>query len=277
MPGNIDLSIIIVATNEKDHLERCLSSVQKSLVRYSLETIVIDNASLDGTSGMVASLFPQARLIRNRKKKGYIENNNAAMRLARGRYFLVLNSDIDLGSHTLETMLDFMESRPDAGVSACRLTFDDGDLQYTCRRFPTPLTYLFRFPHFLRWMKAARGLSRSPVVDRYLMRDYDHKTTREVDWFLSAFFLMRRSALEDVGMFSRWLFQPFYLEDMEWCFRARLKGWKAYYVPGVSAVHFYRRGSVRKFSRLSLVHMGNICVFYLLHGWQMALGRHRER
>ena len=271
-----DVSIIIVGTNEREHLARCLRSIAASPTKYTLETIVIDNASTDGTSDMVRRDFPGVRLIRRERRLGYIENNNFAMGFARGRYFLLLNSDIDLGLTTLETMVGFMDARPEAGVSACRLTFDDGDLQLTCRRFPTPLTYLCRLPHFLRWLKISKNFSKNRVVESYLMRDYDHQHTREVDWMLSAFFLLRRSAVDDIGMFSRWLVQPFYLEDMEWCFRAWVRGWKVYYVPEVSAVHFYRRGSVKKFSKLSLVHMANILIFFTLHAREMIFHSHRR-
>lgn len=271
-----DLSIIIVGTNERDFLYNCLKSIAQSQITYNIEIIVVDNASSDGTAAMVKERFPEAKLIINKKKLGYIINNNLAMAYAKGRYILLLNSDIELHPDTLQTMVKFMDAHSDAAVSACKLTFDDGTLQLTCRRFPTPLTYISRIPHFFRWLKLSKGLSRNRFVHSYLMMDYDHKTAREVDWVLSALFLMRRSAIDDIGLLDNNLVQPFYLEDMDWCFRARVRRWKVYYVPETSAIHFYRRASVKSFSKLSFVHLANILIFYRKHWLKMLLKKHRR-
>ncbi|MHC4122174.1 MAG: glycosyltransferase family 2 protein [Planctomycetota bacterium] len=273
----VDLSIIIVGTNEKDFVYKCLDSILKSKVTYSVETILVDNASTDGTSSMVKDQFDSIELICNQEKKGYIYNNNLAMRKAKGRYILLLNADIELQYNTLQVMVDFMDRHKDVAVSACRLTFDDGTLQLTCRRFPTPLTYICRVPHFFHWIKIGKKFAISPIVHKYLMMDYDHKENRDVDWFLSAFFLMRRSAIDDLGMLDEKLVQPFYLEDMDWCFKAHVKGWRVCYVPEVYAVHHYRRDSVKKFGKLSIVHLLNIIIFFKKHAVSMLLHRHRKK
>jgi len=271
----LDVSIIVVGTNEKDDINRCLNSIAKSKVNFTMETILVDNASNDGTTEMVKSYFKDVKIIRNEQKLGYIYNNNLAMRMAGGRYILLLNADIDLDNNTLQFMVNFMDKHPEAAVSGCKLVFDDGALQLTCRQFPTPLIYLARLPHFLRWLKFGKRFSSTAVVHRYLMRDYDHKQTREVDWLLSAFFLLRKSAIEDIGMLSKRLLQPFYLEDVEWCFRAHVKKWKVYYVPEAQAIHSYKRGSVKTFGKLSWVHLGNILIFFMMHGFEMLLKKHR--
>ena len=108
------------------------------------------------------------------------------------------------------------------------------------------------------------------------MKDFDHASTRCVDWVLSALFLMRRSVIEQIGGLDNKLFQPYYLEDVEWCFRARINGFKAYYVPEVYAIHYYRRESVKKFGKLSLVHLLNILYFFNKHGLSLLLGKHKE-
>lgn len=273
----IDVSIIIVGTNERDHMFKCLNSIRNSATTYTIETIAIDNASQDGTSDMIRKQFSEVILIRNEKKLGYICNNNLGMKIAKGRYIFLLNSDIELQKNTLQVMMDFMERHTDCAVSACKLTFDDGTLQLTCRRFPTPLTYLSRISHFFRWVKLSKNLSHNRFVHSYLMLDYDHKTAREVDWALSAAFLMRKSANSDIGVYGEQLVQPFYLEDMDWCFRAHVKGWKVYYIAEVCAVHYYRRDSVKKFGKLSFVHMANILIFYKKHWLEMLLRKHRRQ
>ena len=272
----MDVSIIVVGTNERHHLEKCLASIRQSKTTYSVEVIVVDNASSDGTYEMVKATYPGVRLIRLEEKKGYIHNNIMATQQSRGRYVLLLNSDIELMPDTLQRMVDFMEKTPDAAVSSSRLLFEDGTLQLTCRKFPTPLIYLSRLPHFFRWIKAGKRFSNHALVRDYLMLDVDHTKTRSVDWVLSALFLMRRSAMDKIGGLDPNLFQPFYLEDVEWCFRAKINGYKTYYVGEAHAIHYYRRDSVRKFGRLSIVHMLNILYFFNKHGLSMILGKHRQ-
>jgi len=267
----LDLSIIIVGTNEKDFIIKCLKSIRLSNTKYSIETIVVDNASSDGTSDIVRSIFKEVKLIRNEKKLGYIENNNIVMKQALSRYILMLNADIELQPNTLQYMIEFMDTHLDAAVSACKLIFNDGTLQLTCRKFPTPLIYLARLPHFFRWIKGIKRFAKNKIVSDYLMIDYDHKTTHQVDWLLTAFFLMRRKAIDEIGMLDENLFPPFYLEDVEWCFRAKLNGWKVYYVPEVYSIHYYNRGSVKKFNKLSIIHIFNIFVFFKKHGISMLL------
>lgn len=272
----VDVSIIIAGTNEKGYVEKCLNSISESNTTYRSEVIVVDNASIDGTAEMVRGKYKDVRLICNKEKKGYIYNNNLAMKDAVGRYILILNADIELKKDTLQTMLDFMEKHPDAAVSSCRLNFSDGDLQLTCRRFPTPFTYISRIPHFFRWFKAGKKFADTKEVRRYLMLDYDHAATRKVNWVLSALFLMRKSVIDEIGMFSDDLVQPFYLEDMDWCFRSHEAGYNVYYIPETSAVHYYQRDSVKKFGWLSIVHMLNIAIFFRNHGWAMLRGRHKK-
>ncbi len=273
---SIDVSIIIVGTNEREFVYKCLKSIADSVTRYNVETILVDNASCDGTSDMVRKDFPGIILIRNEKKQRYIHANHAATRIAKGRYVLLINSDIELQPDTLQLMIGFMDGHPDAAASSCKLTFDDGTLQLNCRRFPTPLTYFARLPHFFRWIKIGKRFASNDIVKRYLMLDYDHKELRQVDWLVSAFFLLRKEAIDDIGMLDDKMVPPFYLEDVDWCFRAHRKGWKVYYVPQTYAVHYYKRGSVKKFNRLSIVHFLNILIFYKKHAWPMLLRKHRK-
>ncbi len=272
----IDVTIIVVGTNEKADLERCLPSIQGSRTSFKFETILVDNASTDGTYDWAREKFPDIKVIRTSRKEGYIANNNRAMKEGSGRYFLLLNSDIELKPDTLDYTLRFMDAHPNGAAASCKLLFDDGSLQLTARRFPTPLVYLARLPHFFRWLKFMKPLAKNAVVSRYLMMDYDHEHARQVDWCVSAFFLLRRKAIEEVGPVGQGLLQPFYLEDVDFCFRALMKGWKTYYIPEVTAFHFYKRGSVSKLGRLSFVHMGNILIFYAKNGLNMMLGRHRR-
>lgn len=271
-----DISLITVSTNEADDLEKCLASIYQETHDFSFEVLVVDNASTDGTRELLAR-YPQVRVLTTRERKGYIENNNLAIAEARGRYFLTMNADVVLQPGTLKYMLEFKDEHPDAALGACRLMFEDGSLQPTCRNFPTPMTYLSRLPHFLGWIPGMRRLASNRRSQRYVMGDYDHRQTRPVDWVISAFFMMRRSVVEEIGPFSPDLRQPFYLEDVDWCFRAHVAGYRVYYVPEVWATHLYRQSSVSGLNRLSFVHLANILIFFRNNGWSMLLGKHRRQ
>lgn len=274
MKSRLILSIIIVGTNEKKFVFKCLDSIFKSNFEHELDVIVIDNASNDGTSEMLKEHLAHVKMISNAKKMSYMYNNNLGIKSAQGEYILILNSDIELQSDTLQLLVDFMESHPEAAASACKLTFEDGTLQLTCRRFPSPLTYFCRIPHFFRWIKINKKFLSNRIISKYLMLDYDHQKTKEVDWILSALMLMRKSAVNDIGLLDEKLMPPFYLEDMDWCYRAHLKGWQIYYVPETSAKHYYRRDSVKRFGKLSFVHLFNVLIFFRKHGIQLIFNQH---
>lgn len=271
----VDVSLITVSTNEADDLTKCLASIDRDDHGLELEILVVDNASTDDTRDVLAA-YPDIRVLRTTTRKGYIENNNLAIREARGRYVLTMNADVVLEPGALAHMVAFMDRHPDAAVSACRLMFEDGSLQLTCRQFPTPLVYLSRLPHFFGWIPGVRRFADNGIARRYVMRDYDHRETRNVDWVISAFFLMRRSVIDEIGPFASYLRQPFYLEDVDWCFRAHLAGYRVYYVPEVWSTHCYRQTSVSGLNKLSLVHLANTSIFFAKHGWSMLLGRHRR-
>ncbi|MEM9291649.1 MAG: glycosyltransferase family 2 protein [Acidobacteriota bacterium] len=273
--SSIDISLITVSTNEADDLEKCLPSIFEEEHDFNIEVIVVDNASTDGTRDLLAQ-YPEVKVLTMTERKGYIENNNIALAEAQGRYLLTMNADVVLQPGTLKYMLDFMDQNPDAALGACRLMFEDGSLQLTCRRFPTPMTYLSRLPHFLGWIPGLKRFSNNSQSKRYVMGDYDHRETRTVDWVISAFFMMRRSVVEEIGPFARNLRQPFYLEDVDWCFRAHVAKYRVYYVPEVWATHFYRQSSVRGLNRLSFVHLANILIFFRNNGWSMLRGKHRR-
>ncbi|MBW2046461.1 MAG: glycosyltransferase [Deltaproteobacteria bacterium] len=194
----INVSVVIPVYNDCRNTRQCLSSLFDTDFK-EFEVILIDNASRDGTKEAVEERFKNTVILRNQRRMGYIYNNNRAIERSQGRYILLLNADTELREDTLQIMLDFMEKNPKTAVSGCKLMFDDGTLQLTCRRFPTPLVYIARIPHFFRWIKTGKKFATSRVTRRYLMLDYDHKDSREVDWVLSAFFLMRKSTIAEIG------------------------------------------------------------------------------
>lgn len=136
----LDLSIIIVNWNGKDLLARCLQCVESTVKKITYETYVVDNASTDGSQDMVRHDFPNIKLIANKDNVGFAVANNQAIKIAAGRYILLLNSDAFVKENTLDYMVKFMDEHPEVGMSSCKLTYEDGSLQRSCATFPTLAT-----------------------------------------------------------------------------------------------------------------------------------------
>jgi asparagine synthase (glutamine-hydrolysing) len=235
--GGPDLSVVVVSWNTRDHLKACLKSVAQRLATVDHEVIVVDNASGDGSPEMVAERFPSARLIRNPFNEGFGRANNQAMRVAQGRWILLLNSDAVLVDDSIAALVraldrDCAEGGPlaDVGVAHCRLLFPDGRLQYTAYRFPTLARALFEGLGLYK-------LTSSEFAAEMLLGGYwDHARERDVDWVAGSFMLLPRRVFEVTGGFDERFFM--YGEDLEWCYRIRDHGWRARFFPQARIVHY---------------------------------------
>jgi GT2 family glycosyltransferase len=230
-----DLSIIIVNWNTKYFLSQSIESIKTHTKKVSFEIIVVDNFSSDGSPEMMEKEFPEVTLIKNRKNEGFGRANNQGLARARGKYILFLNSDVAVQENCLDRMFEFMEKNPEVGVSSCRLTFPDGSLQHSCRRFPS-------FKVFFSMMIGLRYFFPNLKIFReYLMLDWDHSDRREVDQIMGSFMFVRRDVLDQVGSFDEryWM----YFEEVDLCLRIKRKGWKIVHYPYAAAVHFLSKSS----------------------------------
>lgn len=249
------LSIIIVSYNSLTVLKPCLESLQRQSLAHDSEIIVVDNASSDGCPAMVARDFPRVKLIANSKNVGYSKGVNIGIREARGSLFLILNPDTVVGEDSIERLVTFMENRTDAGIVGPKLVFYDGNIQYSCRRFYNWKVLLLRRTFLGKIFK------NSNAVKRHLMLDYDHEELREVDWLLGAAMLVRREAVESVGLMDERFF--LYFEDVDWCYRMKQKGWKVYYYPQSVITHGYARDSAQKvLNRSVIAHLASLIRYY---------------
>ena len=205
----MDLSIIIVSYNTKDLLKQCLDSIYGKVQDISFEIFVVDNNSQDGSPKMVKNLFPQVKLIENKENKGFASANNLAIKRSNGKYVLLLNSDTIVLPGSLSKMVQFMDETPKAGATGCKLINPDGSLQ-----------------------SFGRGLKR--------VRE---KGVREVNWVEAACLMVRQRVIDGIGLMDENFF--FYSEDMDWCRRIRLAGWKIFCISQAKIIH-YGRGSTRK-------------------------------
>ena len=237
--GAPDLSIVTVSHNHLPLIEKCLASLYSISCSSTFEIVVVDNACSDGTGAWVAANYPQLMVIRNDAKQGYAANANMAMRAqANGRYVLLMNPDVEALPRLLDALVEFMDDHPDVGIAGPKLMNLDDTLQPSCRRFSTPGSILVRGLHL-------DGILRSTsLMRRYLMDDFDHEAVADVDWVTGALMIVRRAAMDVVGVMDERYF--LYSEDQDWCCRMWQGGWRVCYVPRARAIHAHLREGIRK-------------------------------
>jgi hypothetical protein len=230
-PDALTLSAIVVSYNTRDMTLDCLRSLHAALEGIDSEIIVVDNASTDGSVAAIREQFPAARLIARESNAGFGAANNEAMRLARGQFFLLLNSDAFPEKTAISTLLAFARGNPRAGILGPRLSNADGSLQVSCHPFPTPL---FAWRENL-WL--TRGYSRWP-----------HDSVRPVDFLIGACLLVRREACREVGGFDETFFM--YSEEADWQRRMRDAGWERVFVPDARVTHLGGASGAKEEARI---------------------------
>lgn len=255
---NPDLSIVIVNYNVKDYLRQALSAIYQSQGDFAYEVFVVDNASVDGSVSMVKRNFPQVNLIASRKNLGFSGGNNLALKRANGRYVLLLNPDAIVACDTLANMIEFMDENPDVGASGCKILNPDGTFQLNSRRsIPTIKISLAKL------LRLDKLFPNSKKFARYNMTYFDPDESRDVEALMGAFFMVRREALEDVGLLDDTFFM--YGEDLDWSYRFTKAGWKIWYYPKTTIVHHYRKSSSQKPLQTAYVFHTAMAIFYNKH------------
>lgn len=233
------LSIVIVNWNTEALLRDCLASIAANPPAGRYEVIVVDNASTDGSAAMVRDVFPEVKLLANGENVGFAGANNQGMEASTGDTILLLNSDTVVRAGALEALLQFMESHPQAGAAGARLLNPDGSLQHSCSPLPTLLRegmHLFHLDH----------------RQRRAMQAWDVTRPRPVDVLLGACMLLRRAAVEQVGLLDEGYFM--YSEEVDYCRRLQEAGWTLYWAPQAEVVHYggqsTRQAATEMFLRL---------------------------
>jgi hypothetical protein len=234
----MDISIVIVNWNTRDMLRACLASIPPDVDALRNELIVIDNASVDGSADMVEREFPGVRLIRNPDNRGFAAATNQGLRIARGRYLLLLNSDTLVHGDVLERSAAYMDAHPQVGMMGCKVLNEDGSTQLTCSRFPS----------FLNLVVQTLGLNRLDRprwFSRYQMLHWARDDEREVEVISGCYLLARRETVVQIGLLDEAFF--LYGEETDWCRRCADAGWKLVFAP-VGTITHYGSGSSRKLS-----------------------------
>lgn len=238
------LSICIVNYKVKEELSECLISIQKAMQTIETEVFVVDNNSQDGSCELIRESYPWVHLIANTENIGFARANNQAIRSAQGEYILILNPDTILVEDTISMIISFMESHPDAGALGVRMVDSYGHfLPESKRGFPSPwvafckISGLYRlFPH-------------SDTFNHYYLGALAEHETSPVEILAGACMLLRRTVLDEVGLFDEAYF--LYGEDIDISYRILCKGYTNYYYPETTIIH--RKGaSTRKLSYKSV-------------------------
>jgi len=228
-PIAVDISVVIVGWNAKRYLELCLESLAEAPPKRTMEILVVDNASIDGTSEMIQTRFPHVKLIRSAENLGFSKGNNLAIRQCRRRYIALVNPDVIVFPGCLDALADFLDQNPDVGNVGPRVFNPDMTQQSTCRRFPS------LWNNFC----SASGLESVFKGNRFFAGEhmffFPHDRTLAIDVLVGCFSTIRRETFEAVGLLDEDLFM--YGDDVDWCRRCWKAGWKVVFYPGARAIH----------------------------------------
>ncbi|MFH1081404.1 MAG: glycosyltransferase family 2 protein [Pseudomonadota bacterium] len=271
----MDISFIIVNWNTRDLLQNCLASISKAISDIRHEIIVVDNASGDGSVTMMHEKYPHVKVIQNNENRGFGAANNQAMRIMAGRYAVLLNSDTALTENAVYELFSFMENHPEAAMACGQLLNADGSKQNSIAAFPGLLTLVTN-----------TSLLEVLIPKKYPSKRYAYKQPIEIDSAIGACLLVRKAAIDTVGLFDERYF--FFFEETDWAYRMKQSGWKVYHVPTAfiyhlqgqsigrdirSRIEFYRSRYqfFRKWkSRPSFILISAVIVIRLCINWLLA-------
>lgn len=254
------LSIIIVNYRNYELTIKCIKSVKASIKNINYEIIVIDNDSPNQSYEKILNEFNNdnvVSVIKNNKNSGFGAANNLGAEKAGGEYVLFLNPDIVVVGNAIEKMLNKIKEDSEIGLLSGKLLNDDRSVQYSCRRIlPLNKFLCCRTPI----SKLVSKNKKEQYDFEYLMKDFNHDVSSEVEWVMGACVLMRKEFFFEVGKFSKEYFM--YFEDVDLCYKVRKKGKKVYYLADAELIHLHRQESTKKLSKMTMIHLKSMSKFY---------------
>lgn len=221
------LTTIIVSYNTRHLLDECLADLHAAeAVIGGGACVVVDNASRDGSAEHLQAHHPDVELIRLDRNVGFGRANNAALPKVHTPFVLLLNTDAFMTPESLKLSIDYMNAHPRCGVLGARLLNRDGSLQPSARRFPTPWNTFLLQAGLERWFRG------TPRIDPAV---FDAERAQECDWVPGCYYLIRKSVIDQVGLFDPLFF--LYAEEVDLCRRVKNAGWQVHYFPDARVVH----------------------------------------
>lgn len=240
------LAVIIVNYNVKYFLKQCLESVYNSTNLSDIEVYVVDNDSKDGSVEMVTQSFPEVKLIANKENVGFSTANNQAIKQTNAKYVVLLNPDTLVQSTSFEKVIQFMDTHPDAGGLGVKMIDGNGKfLPESKRGLPTPEVAFYKIFGFSKLFPKSRKYG------KYHLGYLDNDSTHQIDVLSGAFMVMRKETLDQVGLLDEDFFM--YGEDIDLSYRITQGGYKNYYYPGTTIIHY--KGESTKKSSVNYVYV----------------------
>ena len=242
----VDMSIVLVCWNNKAYLDPCLKSLYEGGVKSSFDVVVVDNGSTDGSQQMLAEKYPQVMLIQNEGNVGLGKASNQGIEATKGRHVLLLNNDTLVNGPALDVLVEYLDAHPEAGATAGKLLNPDGSFQSGFAPFSTLLEEFLIVTH----------------IGELLWPGYpshgDSNEIKETGWMSSACLLVRRAALDKIGLLDESYF--IYGDEADLQYRLNRAGWKVVFLPNSSIIHFGGR-SMDRWKRRKMVYRGKM-MFY---------------
>lgn len=256
--SNPRLSVIIVNYNVEYFLAQCLHSVRKAALQADIQTIMVDNNSSDGSVEMTRRLFPEVKVIANKDNRGFSKANNQAIRISKADYVLLLNPDTLVEEDTFKKCIEFMDAHPNSGGLGVKMVDGKGQfLAESKRGLPTPMVAFYKI----------FGLStlfpKSKTFGQYHMGHLDKNETHKIDILAGAFMMMRKTALDKVGLLDEEFFM--YGEDIDLSWRIRLGGYDNYYFPETRIIHYKGESTKKSSVNYVLVFYNAMIIFAKKH------------
>jgi GT2 family glycosyltransferase len=242
----VDMSIVLVCWNNKDYLDPCLKSLYDAGLENSFDVIVVDNGSTDGSQEMLREKYPDVKIIQNDHNVGLGKASNQGIEATTGEFILLLNNDTIVNKHALDSLANFMREHPDAGAVGGKLLNPDGSFQSGYGDFST------------LWEEFLIAIRLGELSKPGYPLHGDSDTVCEVGWMSSANLLVRRKTLDDIGMLDESYF--IYGDETDLQYRMHQAGWKVYYIPDATTIHYGGR-SMNRWKRRRMVYRGKM-LFY---------------
>ena len=247
--------------NTRGLVKNCIKNAKASAGNIQYEIIVVDNGSYDGVEQMLKDEYPDVQFVQNPKNAGFGAGNNLGFSFTKGEYIMVLTPDVTALGNSIPVLLKYMKEHPEIGLAGPKLMNPDESIQTSCRTFQTPKLIAMR--------RTPLGLvpKYKKMLDDHLMAAMDRTQPQEVDWVTGACMIASRSAIKKVGGFDERFF--FYVEDMEWCRRFWMHGYKVCYVPQAEMIHLWERASMNdlwsfvRINRWARLHIISWIKYYL--------------
>lgn len=251
----MDLSVVIVNYQTFELTRNTINSIFEYSYPFSYEILVVDNASTDDSLSKLQDYFKdKVTFIASKENNGFAAGNNQALRIAKGRYVLLLNSDTIVWENTLEDIYNYMEKHTDVGASGCRVLLENGDLDKACKRsFPNVKNSFFRLFH----------IPTNSKDDNYNLDDLPDDEIYEIDCLTGAFMFMRAEALNEAGLLDETFFM--YGEDIDLCYRIKKAGWKIIYYGESKITHLKGASSKKQKNKLIYEFYRAMYIYYKKH------------